>query len=72
MKHKSERLTLKEARLRAGLTQVELAEKSGVDQRNISKLEHGGDPLNSTAEKLEAALCLRRGTLVFNQSEVTA
>ena len=35
------RVTLREARKAAGLTQVELAEKAGVRQATISKIEKG-------------------------------
>jgi transcriptional regulator with XRE-family HTH domain len=36
-----EQLTLREARTRRGFTQAQLAEKSGVEQAVISKLERG-------------------------------
>lgn len=61
--------TLRQARDAKGWTQEELAAKSGVDQRAISKIERGEseDPQNSTAAKLESALGLKRGTLVFGR-----
>lgn len=45
-----------------------------VDQRNISKIENGviEDPRNSTVLTLEAALSVKRGTLVFGQREAVA
>lgn len=63
------RKTLKEARDEKGWTQKELEERSGVEQRNISKIERADivDPANSTVEKLEKALGLKRGTLVFGE-----
>ena len=63
--------TLSEARKEKAWTQEQLALASGVDQRAISKIERGetADPLNSTAEALERALDLDRGTLVFGQVE---
>ena len=59
--------TLYEARTAKGWSQPELARRSGIDQRVISKIECGGtdDPQNSTAAALEKALGLKRGTLVF-------
>jgi transcriptional regulator with XRE-family HTH domain len=52
------RITLKEARGRARLTQRQLAEKSRVDQRAISKLENGlsREPMFSTGLALADAL----------------
>lgn len=45
------------ARLSAGLTQNQLAEKSGVLQSTISRLERGQDSASpSTAEKLASVL----------------
>ena len=61
---------LRTARERAGIrTQTELAERSGVNLSTISRIESGEiqDPANSTVERLELALKLRRGTLVFGQ-----
>ena len=66
--------TLKAARLRKGWTQPQLAEKSGIDQRAISKIERGlvEDPQNSTVAALEEALGLKRGTLVFGSEAVAS
>ena len=53
MKH----ITLLAARDRAGLTQLQLEELSGVDRTRISKLEQdGGNPTIDTHEKLDTAL----------------
>lgn len=72
-------LTLKQAREAKGWTQQDLEAAtarrgSRVDQRSISKIERGGtdDPQNSTVAALEAALGLRRGTLVFGRQELSA
>lgn len=45
---------LKTARKRAGLTQAQLAEKSGVDQTTISKLELGAisDPSHFKVQRI--------------------
>jgi transcriptional regulator with XRE-family HTH domain len=45
---------LKHARLSAGLTQLELAERLGVSQATVSKLEHSSS--NPTVETLDRAL----------------
>jgi transcriptional regulator with XRE-family HTH domain len=45
---------LKHARLSAGLTQLELAERLGISQASVSKLEHSGS--NPTVETLDRAL----------------
>lgn len=66
----SKRLTLLEAREKKGWTQQKLEAESGVNQRNISKIERGEirDPQNSTAEALERALGVERGTLIFAEA----
>ncbi len=68
------RITLQQAREHKGWTQEQLEAASGVDQRNISKIERGGiaDPRNSTVIALEDALGLKRGTLVFGEPESVA
>lgn len=43
-------------RLREGMTQTELADQIGVDQANISKMEHGKRPIGKTMAKKFAAL----------------
>ena len=46
-----------EARTNSGLTQEELSKKSGINQANISKLEHGkANPSISTLQKLAKGL----------------
>ena len=63
-------LTLREARGKRNWTQEELAVESGVAQGTISKIESGErpNPSNDTVTKLELALRLKRGTLVFGQA----
>lgn len=63
-------MTLREARERRGWTQERLEAESGVDQTTISRIEAGvnTNPSNATVAKLELALRLKRGTLVFGQS----
>jgi transcriptional regulator with XRE-family HTH domain len=47
---------LREARLRAGLTQRELAAKSGIPQETIARIERGrADPRVNTLDRLLAA-----------------
>ena len=62
-------LTLREARDARKWTQERLEAESGVAQTTISKIERGDvtNPSNDTVQKLEQALRLRRGTLVFGQ-----
>lgn len=59
--------TLREARRRRGLTQEQLEQASGVQQSVISRIERGDtfDPSWGTVTKLEDALGVRRGSLVF-------
>lgn len=61
--------TLREAREARKWTQEQLEAASGVAQTTISKIERGdvANPSNDTVTKLEGALKLRRGTLVFGQ-----
>lgn len=67
-------MTLRDARALRGWTQEQLEAASGVDQTVISRLERGANanPTFETVTKLEAALRLRRGTLVFGHLEVAA
>lgn len=60
---------LKTERDRRNWTQQELADRSGVDISTISRIEAGlnQNPMNATVTKLELALRLKRGTLVFGQ-----
>lgn len=61
------RLTLKQARTRCHLTQVALAEKTGLDQTTISKLELGKvpNPGIDTVLRLASALDLDPRALRF-------
>ncbi len=50
-------LQFRDARVKQGLTQVELSEKSGVSQADISRIERGaGNPTESTLHRLATAL----------------
>lgn len=49
-----------EARLEEGLTQKELAERSGLKQSNLCRLENGNsNPSVETLEKVAHGLCRR-------------
>ena len=58
-------ITLKAWRLRKGWTQEQLAAATGIRQSQISKLERVSNPKLNSVRKLEQALGLRAGTLVF-------
>jgi transcriptional regulator with XRE-family HTH domain len=48
---------LKDARYRAGLTQQELADKAGVTQTTVARIERDAvEPVVTTVRKLAAAL----------------
>lgn len=66
------KLTLKQARTAKGLTQQELQAISGVNQRNISKLERrkSSEPLFSTGLALADALELDPHNLKFGSEAV--
>ena len=50
-------LQFRDARVQRGLTQVELSEKSGVSQADISRIERGaGNPTESTLQRLASVL----------------
>jgi len=50
-------LQFRDARVGRGLTQVELSEKSGVSQADISRIERGaGNPTESTLQRLAVIL----------------
>lgn len=66
------RTTLTQARTRSGLSREALAAKSGVSLATIYRLEAGAKPSYDTVEKLESALKLRRGTLVFGDQGLRA
>lgn len=61
------RIDLRTARLRASLSQGQLAEKSGVDQPIISRIENGHvtNPAFDTVYKLAAALDIDPRSLRF-------
>lgn len=67
-------MTLRGARERRRWTQEQLEAASDVPQSVISRLERGEsvNPTNETVAKLEAALKLRRGTLVFGDQVTEA
>jgi len=50
-------LQFRDARVRRGLTQVELSDMSGVSQADISRIERGaGNPTESTMHRLASVL----------------
>lgn len=51
-------------RRRAGLSQEELASRSGVARSTITKLEHGANARYTTIDKLAAALQTTRENLI--------
>jgi transcriptional regulator with XRE-family HTH domain len=51
-------IQLAEARSRAGLTQSELAEKLGVQQSRVSRIEHEANPRLDTVQSYARALGL--------------
>jgi transcriptional regulator with XRE-family HTH domain len=56
---------LRAARKRHGLTQEQVADRSGVHATEVSRIEAGKrDPQVSTVEKLAAAVDLRPGELL--------
>lgn len=68
------RIYLKPARKKANLTQQQLAEKSGVRQAVISRLEHNPDaqPTFDTVVRLADALHVDPRRLRFGQPESLA
>lgn len=55
---------IKQARIDAGLTQTELAERSGISQPAISAVESGADVRLSTLERIAEALGVPAAKLV--------
>ena len=56
-KYKKAGLALRGARYREGLSQKELAKRTGISQENISKMENGQRPIGEkVAKKLAKAL----------------
>lgn len=49
-------VSLMKAREKAGLTQVELAERAGVPQSTVARIERGDSTKTSTLEKLAEAM----------------
>lgn len=50
-------LQFRDARVQRGLTQVELSERSGVSQADISRIERGvGNPTEATLQRLASVL----------------
>lgn len=74
MKKTAPKLTLREARRKRGLSQEALAERSGLLQTSISKLELGKivEPLFSNGLALADALEMDPHTLKFGHSEAVA
>lgn len=64
-------LSLRDARVRAKLTQEKLAELSGVDQTTISRLEthENPNPTQRTVEKLVDALGIAPSKLRFTRPQ---
>lgn len=60
---------VKQKRLKMGLSQVQLADRSGVLQTTISAIERGVDPTGKTLKKLAIALNITVDDLL--QEEVT-
>ena len=66
------RIRLREVRLRKVLTQEELAQRSGVAEATISRIESGQQEARiSTVRKLAAALGVEPGELVVQESTDT-
>lgn len=56
-KHTAAGLTLRGARFREGMSQKELAKRSGISQENISRMENGRRPVgDKVAKKLAKVL----------------
>lgn len=62
-------MTLRDARARKGWKVEDVAERSGVSRATVYRIEAGeiANPSYDTVQKLELALRLKRGTLVFGQ-----
>lgn len=69
-----QQIDLKAARKRRRMDQVTLAERSGVNQSTVSRLERGAirKPSSDTIANLERALRLRPGTLMFGSGEAAS
>ena len=64
-------MSLREAREQAGLTQEQLADKAGMDQTTISRLETSpaANPTHRTIQRLAAALGIAPSRLQFTAPE---
>ena len=64
-KYKASGLALRGARYREGMSQKELARRSGVSQENISRMERGRRPIgDKVAKKLAKALHIDPSLLI--------
>jgi len=62
---------IKDARKKAGLTQGELSELTGVTQSHISNIEKGrANPTFLTIEKLSKALDLIVNDVIFSRDDI--
>lgn len=70
MTKRTHQLTVKEARNRLGLSQKALAERAGIDQTDVSKIELGkvGEPLFTKGLRIADALEIDPHTLKFGSS----
>lgn len=69
-KYKKAGLALRGARYREGLSQKELAKKTGVSQENISKMENGQRPIGEkVAKKLAKALHIDLELLIHGDNK---
>jgi ribosome-binding protein aMBF1 (putative translation factor) len=65
-KYKKAGLVLRGARYREGLSQKELAKRSGISQENISKMENGSRPIGEkVAKALAKALHIEESLLLI-------
>jgi transcriptional regulator with XRE-family HTH domain len=65
-------ITLRAARKRRKLTQVELSKLTGIHQAHLSKYETGlVTPETKTVRRLEQALRLQRGALLVGDEAVS-
>ena len=56
---------IKQARLLKGLTQIELAEKAGINANAYAKIERGeSDPTLATIKKICKALCMKASDIL--------
>jgi transcriptional regulator with XRE-family HTH domain len=62
---------LQERRLAAGITQAELAKRSGVDVRTIERIEAGNKPQQATVRALARALGIRYAALLGREFDET-